>query len=245
MDVALEAGVQDRFRRNRGAAGADFDGDGDVDLFLSNTHDAASLFLNRSDGSSDEAVAPLTTEHDTAASAADYDGDGDPDLYVSCGGWEYGCDDILLRNDGPDPDSNAPVFVDVTDEVAIRRGDRASFGAVWAALDGDLWLDLYVPAKTAADGSNPIDLLFMGRADGGFDEVDAGPGVIGMHDAFQPAVFDPDQDGDLDLFVASYLDENRLLINDGTGLLTAATPDLLLMPEGAFGAVSEDFNADG
>ena len=49
-DGAVAAGIQDRFRRNRGTAAADFNGDGFVDFYLANPNDPATLFLNDGTG---------------------------------------------------------------------------------------------------------------------------------------------------------------------------------------------------
>ena len=60
-DVGVAAGVQDRMRRNRGACAADFDTDGDVDLYLANPADPATLLLNQGDGTfSEQPDAPTT-----------------------------------------------------------------------------------------------------------------------------------------------------------------------------------------
>ena len=43
-DIALTAGIQDRYTRMRGAAPADFDLDGDMDVFLGSTGDTSRFF---------------------------------------------------------------------------------------------------------------------------------------------------------------------------------------------------------
>ena len=53
VDRGLELGLQERDRRNRGAAAADFNADGYPDLWLANPHDPASLFLSDGDGGFD------------------------------------------------------------------------------------------------------------------------------------------------------------------------------------------------
>jgi hypothetical protein len=48
-DVALEAGIQDRYTRTRGWSFADFDADGDIDVFRSSTGDQSRFFWNETE----------------------------------------------------------------------------------------------------------------------------------------------------------------------------------------------------
>ncbi len=64
VDIGLAAGIQDRLHRNRGLAAADFDLDGDVDIYLANPYDPATLLLNTGDGTFVEQTDAPTTGFD-------------------------------------------------------------------------------------------------------------------------------------------------------------------------------------
>ena len=127
-------------------------------------------------------------------SFVDYDGDGDVDLFVAL---RDGPNRLYRNNDGS--------FTDVTESSGI--GDpRRTVTAAWfdADRDGDLDLDLFV-----ANQNGDEDGFFENL--GGRSFEDMAP-RLGMHQpgrsesqgSVGTAVADFDNDGDLDLFVASY-----------------------------------------
>ncbi len=134
--------------------------------------------------------------------AFDYDDDGDVDLFFVDGGRLPGYEDEsprsrLFRNDGGR-------FVDVTDDAGVALDDVYGCGAVTGDADGDGDLDLYVTAFGP-------DRLLRNEGTAGFVDVTAESG-LGESTRSAPrwtagaAFADVDRDGDLDLYVAGYVD---------------------------------------
>lgn len=132
----------------------------------------------------------------------DYDSDGFPDLFFVNGaplpGDEGGATvgNRLFRNRG------GGAFADRTREAGLLDPpNRLRYGMGGAAgdLDHDGDPDLFLTHFGE-------ERLFRNRGDGTFEEV---PGAAGASDprwTTSAALFDPDRDGDLDLYAANYLD---------------------------------------
>ncbi|MEL6430495.1 MAG: CRTAC1 family protein [Planctomycetota bacterium] len=128
------------------------------------------------------------------AAFGDVDEDGLLDLVVLQGGGRPECAPLpdrlwLGRADG--------TFVDATDSSGLGSGDPG-MGALLVDVDGDAHLDLYCANRGR-------DRLFLGRGDGTFAEATA---LLPAHELWSASVIagDPDFDGDLDLYITSYLD---------------------------------------
>ncbi|MEJ2204582.1 MAG: VCBS repeat-containing protein [Gemmatimonadota bacterium] len=215
VDVAGEAGLADE-PETRAAAWGDYDADGDLDLYVGFRLDPETPNrLYRNDGGTFVNVAPelgLARSGNTRQpSFVDYDGDGDLDLFVAFREQA----NRLYRNDGAR-------FTDVTEEAGV--GDlRRTVGAVWFDVDGDADLDLFL-----ANQNGDEDAVYRNLGDGRFEEVAA---ELGMNQPDRTeeqgsvgvAVADYDNDGDLDLFVASY-GPDVLWQNQGDGTFVDVAP---------------------
>ncbi len=119
---------------------------------------------------------------------ADFDRDGLPDLY-------------LVSQDGPNRlfrQSSPLRFEDVTARAGgVDGGEAWGTGATFADVDGDGWLDLYVCNMEAKN------LLYRNRGDGTFEECAARFGLDVAAASTMAAFCDFDQDGDLDVYVAT------------------------------------------
>jgi len=124
----------------------------------------------------------------------DFDNDGFVDLYCVSGA--PGSSNALYRNNGNG------TFSDVTRQSGAAAVTKAyKTGVAVGDYDGDGDLDLYVTAF----GPN---ILLRNNGNGTFTDVTAIAGVAGGAQDWSTSTgfFDYDRDGDLDLYVANYLD---------------------------------------
>jgi len=214
VDVAGDVGLAAE-HETRASAWGDYDSDGDPDLYVGFADLGLPNRLYRNDGGTFVDVAEAmgvglggTTRQPTFL---DYDGDGDLDLFVAF----RDKPNTLFRNEGDH-------FTDVTDASGI--GDpRRTVGVAWFDMDGDGDLDAFV-----ANQNGDEDGFFLNRGDGTFEDVAE---RLGMHQpgraddlgSVGTAVADYDNDGDLDLFVASY-GPDVLWENQGDGTFVNASP---------------------
>ncbi|MFY9550223.1 MAG: VCBS repeat-containing protein, partial [Thermoanaerobaculia bacterium] len=199
-------------------AAFDMDADGDLDLYISSPS-GDHLLRNNLDGTwtdVTEAAGLPKGVGSQAAVTADFDRDGDIDLLLLTDGQGF----VLLDN---------------------RRGGRFApksaglpkTGSPRAAVAGDLDGDGRVDLVWTADGQA---FRALNRGDGTFGAPKAiGPGAI-------PLLFDYDNDGSLDLFLANPEGASTLWRNDGAGNFAPA-------PVGSFpparDAEAVDFDRDG
>ncbi|MFT5090423.1 MAG: hypothetical protein ACI8PG_004803 [Planctomycetota bacterium] len=92
-----------------------------------------------------------------------------------------------------------------------------STNLAWGDYDNDGDLDLYV-TNWGTSVSNPVNALFQNQGDGSFIDQAASAGVDNNKNSFAAAFADYDNDGDLDLYIADFFDQDFLYQNadDGT-----------------------------
>lgn len=179
--------------------------------------------------------------------AGDYDGDGWTDLYVIHG--EAGRN-LLFRNRGDG------TFEDRAQSAGVALSPRRGSGPLFADLDGDGWLDLFVGGVDAV----PIS-IFRNAGDGTFTDMTALSGIVPFEarDTYGATAADWDRDGDLDLFLAHwqssfytipFVSSQHLWRND-SGVFSDVTFDAGLVPANgedameSFTAKFADIDADG
>ncbi len=212
--------------RGFGAVAADFDGDGRVDLYVPNDMSPNFLFLNRGDGTFEDATEASGAAFDAkgraqssmGADAEDVDGDGRPELLVTNFEGEY---NTLYRNLG------GGRFLDVGFESGMARDSLPwiGWGTALADFDGDGWPDNFVSCGHVDDNlrlfGRPVDheqpaLLFLNLGGKGFRLAtrEAGPYFEGRHVGRGAAFGDLDDDGDVDIVLNHKDGPAALLRND-------------------------------
>jgi choice-of-anchor B domain-containing protein len=127
---------------------------------------------------------------------ADFTGDGRPDIYLV----SYDAGNSLFRNNGNGR------FTDIAANAGVADGSQHDRGVAAADYDNDGDVDLYI---AAASGSP--HLLYRNNGDGTFDEAGSATGLRLQSFQGQGVAWgDYDNDGNLDLFLASYEHASRL-----------------------------------
>ena len=214
---------------------ADYDNDGDVDIFVLRGawlgevgRHPNSLLRNDGQGRFRDVTfeAGLGEVHypTQTASWADYDNDGDVDLYVG----NETFPSQLFENNGDG------TFTDVAQDAGVENGGFTK-GVVWGDYDGDRYPDLYVsnlPSPTKPGGQNR---LYRNNGDGTFSDVAPRLNVAGPSWSFPVWFWDFNNDGALDIFVASYVAGVYYVAADYLGLPHDAEPDRLYQGDGEGG----------
>ena len=238
---------------------ADYDNDGDEDLYLAVLNPNRNLLLRNDRGLFTQVtfVAEAAPLFSLEAIWLDYDRDGHLDLYSSrfFGNPQRG--NRLFRNNG------AGLFVDRTaasglDSLFHPQAGGSLGGMAGGDFNNDGWPDLYIGAgnhRFLGDATNIPNRLFLSDGQGGF--VDATTSEIADEgQAFDVAVGDIDNDGDLDIFQTTVADEtdedesrNLMLLNLGDGQFLDVTEGVGLgvsvLGWSAAGAVFADVDNDG
>lgn len=213
----------------------DIDHDGRTDLASCADYTNSHLYIGTVTGLlSDITIAAGvgTDQNGMGSVLGDYDNDGDLDWFITSirdvnppaeGKWGL-TGNRLYRNDGHRQ------FTDVTSEVGVRDGYWGR-GAAMGDLDHDGYLDIfhvngmsaYLMTNLLNKFNNKPSLLFRNRGDGTFTNIAAEAGVADTGQGRGVVLFDYDNDGDLDIFIAN----NQVVTVVGTNMVTAFGPPRL------------------
>lgn len=197
-ETPLTAGQHQSF----GCGWIDYDNDGDLDILVANIDAPNALFRN-------EKGTFVQVKHETFSAVqasfgctwGDYDNDGWQDVFIPT----FGGASHLYHNNG---DST---FTRIT-EGPIVEDHHTAQGSAWADYDNDGDLDLFVANKEAPDA------LYQNDGAGSFTRVTDNALVARVADTHGVAWADYDNDGDLDLFLATNGGRSNILYrNEGTG----------------------------
>jgi hypothetical protein len=211
VDVAPALGL-DTVAAAGGVIVDDFDNDGRLDILSSSSATCGEMHLfHRTETGSfvDRASTAFTGQLGGLNLAqADYDNDGCRDVLVMRGGWQLPQRRSLLRNN-----CNG-TFTDVTAAAGLAKPATASQAAVWADIDNDGFVDLFVGNESA-----PAQ-LFRNRGDGTFEDIAAAAGVNAVAYTKAVAAADYDNDGFVDFYVSNFGGGNFLYRNNGNRRFT-------------------------
>lgn len=165
-----------------------------------------------------------TAVESNGVAVADYDGDGDLDIYFVAYRQYDPADSTtwnrLYRNEGNGSFSEvtdaAGVAVRMTDYPKGQMGNK--FGAAWGDYDSDGDPDLFLTQVGP-------DILFRNEGNGTFSDMTHAAGLVDDptdHDV-SALWWDCDGDGDLDLYVSSWIGANTLYSNQGDGTFVDVT----------------------
>jgi enediyne biosynthesis protein E4 len=228
-EVALEAGVANPAGRSLGAVWADFSGNGLADLYVANDISENAMFLNRGDGTFEDAGArSLTADYRGSMGLAvvDHDGDGALDLFIT--NWLAERNtffrNTLARNSSSSRNGSGPTFLEMADHLGLGAPSLAMVG--WATgfvdFDNDGLPDLWVvnghtfPRTDDPTRLRPQPMQFFRQLPGsGFSEVSLGAWegaatpIVGRGGAHA----DFDRDGRVDLAIGVHGGRPILLRN--------------------------------
>ena len=226
-DVTQTAGIGAAFGPGLGVVCADFNLDGWIDIYVANDGAANLLWLNKGDGTFEEAglISGAAYGADGVAragmgvAAGDFDNDGDEDILVTNLRREGS---TLYQNDGHGG------FYDATTKFGLAHLSFpfTGFGVEWFDYDNDGWLDLFVAnggvtiMETLRGAPYPFhqrNQLFHNEGAGNrFLETSGTTGpALQLSEVSRGAAFgDIDNDGDIDVVVSNNNGPTQLLLND-------------------------------
>ncbi|UCD86003.1 MAG: VCBS repeat-containing protein, partial [Deltaproteobacteria bacterium] len=224
--------------QSRDAELGDVNGDGNPDIIIANYNGQNRLYLNDGSGFFSDATELLPEDNDGSfdLELGDVDRDGDPDILVS----NWGEQNRLYLNDG------FGTFSDGTEH--LPEDTDYSRDADLVDINGDLYPDLVIAnyfgqnrlyindGNWGAPMASFIDYTTTNLPSLGDNSIDVG-------------LADIDDDGDPDLIVANYHQQNRLYLNDGSGVFSDITDphlpaDMNFSRDADFGDVDGDGDPD-
>jgi hypothetical protein len=224
-----------------GISAHDVDNNGWDDLTFGGKFAPLRLFLNFDGVLSEFDLGLFYNEEVKAVLWADYDNDGDADLFVSL--LYAPC--RLYRNEG-----NLQL-TDVTVEAGLPLESVENWGASWADVNSDGFLDLYLCKYVNPNngtGYAKLNHLYINNGDGTFNDVsNSSVTNDGYRFSFQSVFFDYDRDGDPDLYVINdKTDRNALYKNQGNGQFTdQSIGSGAAIVIDAMSATGDDYDDDG
>jgi ASPIC and UnbV/FG-GAP-like repeat/PPIC-type PPIASE domain len=212
VDVSTAAGLNFTSMAG-GVVVDDFENDGLLDIVVSsyNVCQPLRFFHNNGDGTFTDRTAQAGLSGQLGGLnmvQADYNNDGCMDLLVLRGAWEFPERKSLLRNncDG--------TFTDVTREAGLGEPATRTQTAVWADINNDGLLDLFV------GNENGPSQLFLNKGDGTFEDISAQSGANRIAFTKGVAAADYDNDGYVDFYVSNLYGGNFLYHNNHNNTFT-------------------------
>jgi hypothetical protein len=237
-DITRVAGT-DAFLNAGGVVIDDFDNDGLPDIVASSMDacDPLHFYHNNGDGTfADRSAAAGLADQLGGLNLVqvDFNNDGCMDIMVLRGGWEFPMRKSLLRNN-----CNG-TFTDVTDQSGLGKTVTSSNSAVWADIDNDGYLDLFI-----ANENSPSQ-LFRNRGDGTFEDISHAAGIDRTTFSKGVTAADYDNDGYVDFYESNLNGPNYLYHNNRDGTFTDIAKEAGVQAPGTgFATWFFDYDNDG
>jgi len=248
VDLSVAAGVDATSQDSSGVCFGDIDNDGDEDLYVLGTGESNLLFENNGDGTFTDITSASGAggqdRHPVGCSFGDVNNDGLLDLIV--GNSYGGCDNPISPVTGQ---ANPCTWTgDPNDPPQSGWEHRQPvFGAsdTYSFMEHNILL-VNQGANQFVDDSSAAGIESVSGM--------SGPGLTGAAFTWAIAMYDYDQDGNIDIHSADNLGSaaapiglHRMYHNDGLGDFTEETGALTLdqQPGGWMGIAPADFNCDG
>jgi tetratricopeptide (TPR) repeat protein len=209
IDVAHQAGLN-LFAMAAGVIVDDFENNGLLDVATSNWNlcEPMHYFHNNGNGTfTDQADKAGLTDQTGGLNIVqtDYNNDGCTDILVLRGSWypqNLAHRKSLLRNN-----CNG-TFTDVTKESGLAKPATNTQAGVWADINNDGFLDLFVGNETGPSQ------LFLNKGDGTFEDISHSAGIDRTAFTKGVAAADYDNDGYVDFYVSNLNGGNYLYRNN-------------------------------
>ncbi len=203
---------------SRSCSWGDYDNDGYLDVFVANGFGNNNFLYHNNGNGTFTKILTGDIVNDGGNSAvgiwADYDNDWDLDIFVSNAGGE---NNFLYSNNGDG------LFTKITEGDIVNDVGNSS-SASWGDYDNDLDSDLIVTNRVY-----PFNILYKNNSDGTFTKITTGIVVSDSGDFAGSSWGDFDNDGDLDLFIATRQYQNNVLYsNNGDGTFSKITGEIVV-----------------
>ncbi len=240
-DVAPQAGLK-LFAMAAGVVVDDFENNGLLDVATSNWNlcEPMHYFHNKGNGTFTDQAAQAGLADQMGGlnlMQTDYNNDGCTDILVLRGAWmpqNVAHRKSLLRNN-----CNG-TFTDVTKESGLAKVVTNTQAGVWADINNDGFLDLFVGNETGPSQ------LFRNKGDGTFEDISHSSGVDKSSFTKGVAAADYDNDGWVDLYASNQTGTNFLYHNNHNGTFTEIAKQAGVPGSGrGFAAWFFDYDNDG